>query len=169
MEDESDMLYNIKSKLIFKIILSFLPSHYYKLDLLKYSKKLQDKLGINLTDYKIAHLVNKKDIDLKKYLSFKDNFKKEEDKVNLKNNLEKDLNSLKFNIDSKYFVECALDYLNDKDIDKKGIELDIYSPFYEYILKGGIKNQIIDLIIPLDKIKNYKLTNDYNSAIEKLI
>ena len=168
MEDKSHAFDKIKSKLIFKIILSFLPNQYYKLELFKYSKKFQNKLGINLNDYKIAHLVNKKDIDLKEYLSFKDNFNKEEDKVNLKNNLEKDLNNLSLNIDYKYFEECALDYLNDKDIDKKGIKLDIYSPFYEYILKGGIKNQVIDLIIPLNRINKYKLTNDYNSAIEKL-
>ena len=64
MEDKSHAFDKIKSKLIFKIILSFLPNQYYKLELFKYSKKFQNKLGINLNDYKIAHLVNKKDIDL---------------------------------------------------------------------------------------------------------
>ena len=162
------ILDKIKSTRIFKTIFSFMPNEYYKLKLFKYSKKFQSKLGIELKEYKIAHIVKKKSIDLKEYFSFKDNFEKAEDKAILKTNLENDLNKLNLNIDSKSFEECALNYFCDEDNDKNGIKLDIYSPFYEYILKGRMKEQIIDLIIPIDKIINFQLKNDYLSAIEKL-
>ena len=168
MEDMSNIFDKIKSKMIFKTIFSFMPNQYYKLKLFKNSKKFQSKFGIELKDYKIAHIVKNKSIELKKYFSFKDNFEKVEDKANLKTNLENDLNKLNLNIDLKSFVECALNYFYDEDNDKNGIKLDIYSPFYEYILKGGMKEQIIELIIPIDKIMNFQLKNDYLSAIEKL-
>ena len=168
MEAMSNIFDNIKSKMIFKTIFSFMPSQYYKLKLFKNSKKFQLKLGIELKDYKIAHIMKKKSIELKKYFSFKDNFDKVEDKAILKTNLENDLNKLNLNIDLKSFEECALKYFCDEDNDKNGIKLDIYSPFYEYILKGGMKEQIIELIIPIDKIMNFQLKNDYLSAIEKL-
>ena len=175
MEAVSNILDKIKSKMIFKTIFSFMPNQYYKLKLFKNSKKFQSKLGIELKDYKIAHIVKKKSIELKKYFSFEDNFKKVEDKAILKTNLENDLNKLNLNIDLKSFEECALNYFCDEDNDKNGIKLDIYSPFYEYILKGGMKEQIIEmkeqiieLIIPINKIINFQLKNDYLSAIEKL-
>ena len=168
MKAMSNIFDKIKSKMIFKTIFSFMPNQYYKLKLFKNSKKFQSKLGIELKDYKIAHIVKKKSIELKKYFSFKDNFEKVEDKAILKTNLENDLNKLNLNIDLKSFEECALNYFCDEDNDKNGIKLDIYSPFYEYILKGGMKEQIIELIIPIDKIMNFQLKNDYLSAIEKL-
>ena len=168
MEAMSNIFDKIKSKMIFKTIFSFMPNQYYKLKLFKNSKRFQSKLGIELKDYKIAHIVKKKSIELKKYFSFKDNFEKVEDKAILKTNLENDLNKLNLNIDLKSFEECALKYFCDEDNDKNGIKLDIYSPFYEYILKGGMKEQIIELIIPIDKIMNFQLKNDYLSAIEKL-
>ena len=167
MEAKSNIFDKIKSKMIFKTIFSFIPNQYYKLKLFKNSKQFQSKLGIELKDYKIAHIVKKKSIELKKYFSFEDNFKKVEDKAILKTNLENDLNELNLNIDLKSFEECALNYFFDEDNDKDGIKLDIYSPFYEYILKGGMKEQIIELIIPINKIINFQLKNDYLSAIEK--
>ena len=168
MEAVSNIFDKIKSKMIFQTIFSFMPNQYYKLKLFKNSKQFQSKLGIELKDYKIAHIVKNKSIELKKYFSFKDNFEKVEDKAILKTNLENDLNKLNLNIDLKSFEECALNYFCDEDNDKNGIKLDIYSPFYEYILKGRMKEQIIDLIIPIDKIINFQLKNDYLSAIEKL-
>ena len=168
MKAMSNIFDKIKSKMIFKTIFSFMPNQYYKLKLFKNSKTFQSKLGIELKDYKIAHIVKKKSIELKKYFSFENNFEKVEDKAILKTNLENDLNKLNLNIDLKSFEECALKYFCDEDNDKNGIKLDIYSPFYEYILKGGMKEQIIELIIPIDKIMNFQLKNDYLSAIEKL-
>ena len=168
MEDKSQILDKIKSKYIFKVIVSFLPRKSYKLELFKYSKRFQDKFGIKLIDYKISHAINNKTIELNKYLSFNDNFKKEEDKAILINDLEKDLNNLNLDIDLKSFLECAFDYLNEDDINEDGIKLDIYSPFYDYFLKTGLKNKNIQLIIPVDKIKNFQLKNDYISVVEKL-
>ena len=168
MEAKSDIFDKIKSKMIFQTIFSFMPNQYYKLKLFKNSKQFQSKLGIELKDYKIAHIMKKKSIELKKYFSFEDNFKKVEDKAILKTNLENDLNELNLNIDLKSFEECALNYFCDENNDEDGIKLDIYSPFYEYILKGGLKEQIIELIIPINKIINFQLKNDYLSAIEKL-
>ena len=168
MEAMSNIFDKIKSKMIFKTIFSFMPNQYYKLKLFKNSKKFQGKFGIELKDYKIAHIVKKKSIELKKYFSFKDNFEKVEDKEILKTNLENDLNKLNLNIDLKSFEECALNYFCDENNDEDGIKLDIYSPFYDYILKGGMKEQIIELIIPINKIMNFQLKNDYLSAIEKL-
>ena len=134
MEAMSNIFDKIKSKMIYKTIFSFMSNQYYKLKLFKNSKKFQSKLGIKLEDYKIANIMKKKSIELKKYFSFEDNFEKVEDKAILKTNLENDLNKL--NIDLKSFEECALNYYCDED--KDGIKLDIYSPFYEYILKGGM-------------------------------
>ena len=168
MEAVPNIFAKIKSKMIFKTIFSFMPNQYYKLKLLKNSKTFQSKLGIELKDYKIAYIVKTKSIELKKYFSFKNNFEKVEDKAILKTNLENDLNKLNLNIDLKSFEECALNYFCDEDNDKNGIKLDIYSPFYEYILKGVMKEQIFELIIPIDKIMNFQLKNDYLSAIEKL-
>ena len=168
MEVMSNIFDKIRSNMIFKTIFSFMPNEYYKLKLFKNSKKFQSKLGIKLQDYKIAHIMKKKSIELKKYFSFEDNFTKVEDKAILKTNLENDLKELNLNIDLKSFEECALNYFCDEDNEKEGIKLDIYSPFYEYILKGGMKEHIIELIIPIDKIINFQLKNDYLSAIEKL-
>ena len=88
------ILDKIKSTMIFKTIFSFMPNQYYKLKLFKNSKKFQSKLGIKLQDYKIAHIMKKKSIELKKYFSFEDNFTKVEDKAILKTNLENDLKEL---------------------------------------------------------------------------
>ena len=168
MEDKSQILCKIKSKFIFKLIFSFLSDKSYKLEMFRYSKKIQNKLGIKLNDYKIAHAINKKTIELTKYLSFTDNFNKEEDKAILKNDLEKDLGELKLDTNLESFLECAYDYLSEDDTNEDGLKLDIYSPFYDYFLKTGLNNKNIELIIPVDKIKNFNLKNDYISAIEKL-
>ena len=76
MEDMSNIFDKIRSNMIFKTIFSFMPNQYYKLKLFKNSKKFQSKFGIELKDYKIAHIVKNKSIELKKYFSFKDNFEK---------------------------------------------------------------------------------------------
>ena len=59
MEAKSDIFDKIKSKMIFQTIFSFMPNKYYKLKLFKNSKQFQSKLGIELKDYKIAHIVKK--------------------------------------------------------------------------------------------------------------
>ena len=111
----------------------------------RYSKKIQNKLGIKLNDYKIAHAINKKTIKLTKYLSFTDNFNKEEDKAVLKNDLEKDLGELKLDTNLESFLECAYDYLSEDDTNEDGLKLDIYSPFYDYFLKTGLNNKAFEV------------------------
>ena len=168
MEVKTKILDKIKSKAMLEVIFSFISSKSYKLLFFKYAKKFQQKLGIKLNDYKIAHIVNKRSINLMKYLSFKNNFEKEEDKSILRNELESDLNDLKLDIDLKHFEECAFDYFKEENIDENEIYLDIYSPFYGYLVERGFKNKAIELVIPVDRIKSFQLKNDYIFALQTL-
>ena len=156
----------INSKMIFQKIFSFIKNKYYKLQLFKHSKKLQKKAGIILLDYKIAFL-SKNEGDFEKYLLFKNDFIKPENK----NLLNKNLESLLINIteDFNNIKEYASNsFLNYNFGENDEIKVDIFSPFYDiFLTKGSTKRNFI-INIHVDNIKNSELKNDYISAINKL-
>ena len=162
MEEKSLILEKIDSKYIYQILFSYLKDENFKLNLFKYSKSFQKKLGIQLSDYQKEYLSNQ-DINLKSYFSFKNDFNNIENKNILTKNLNDDLQ--KFKVDFNLLEEYAINsYKNKKDEDR--IKIDIYSPFYESLIKKYNKNY--EIVIPVNTIEKFGLKNDYITSIEKL-
>jgi len=153
----------LDSKYLYQIILSFIKIKNFKLELFKYSKKYQKKLDIRLIDYKNAYLSNNS-INFNPFFTFKKNFNKIEDKNILNEDLDNYLKKL--NIDFDSIEEYAINSYENKNNNNQ-IKIDIYSPFFDSLLKKDF-NKNFEVKIPMDKIEKFNLKNDYISAIEKI-
>ena len=161
MENITATSEKINSKYLYEIIFSFIKIKNLKLELFKYSKKYQKKLNIKLTDYIKEYFSSQRKVNLKPFFSFKNNFDKVEDKNILINNLDNYLKELNVNFD--FIEEYVINSYENKEI-----KIDIYSPFYDSLLKNGTTKKNLTIKIPIEKIKNFDLKNDYISAIGKL-
>ena len=163
MEECSLISEKINSKYIYQIIFSYIKIKSYKLNLFKYSKKYQKKFEIKLIDY-IKEYLSNQNISFKSYFSFKHNFNKVEDKTILKSKLNNYLNKLKLDFNS--IEEFAIESYQEENGGR--IKVDIYSPFFDSLLKKEISQHNFEIRIPIDKIENFELKNDYISACEKI-
>ena len=163
MEDNVSSQAKLDSKYLYQIIFSFIKIKNFKLELFKYSKEFQKKLDIRLIDYINVYLSNQ-NINFKPYFTFKKKFNTIEDKDILNKGLDNYLNTL--NIDFDSIEEYAINSYENENNNNQ-IKIDIYSPFFNSLLKKDF-NKNFEIKIPMDKIEKFNLKNDYISIIEKL-
>ena len=166
----------IKSKYILEQIFDYIKDDKFKMKLFCYSKLFQSKLNLNIIDYQIAFL-NKINFDYNNYLKFSTNTFDQQNFESkfLISQLTEDLS--KYNINLNIMPTIVNNYIiNNKSpkIQKKnknninsGIEIDIFSPFFDFLYKEDIfKN--FSIIIPLIRIRKFDLINDYNHIFDQL-
>lgn len=185
METQS-LIERIKSKVTLGCIFSFIREK-KKYQLIVHTKKLQDIFNINLQNYKTKCFELFSDIDFLSSLStdylkytfindavdyktiLKKNYEEELEKHNLQN--------IKYGKRIELYFEyfCNEIYNNHKskeEINKKILDthliMDIYSPFYEVIMKKDIFEKLFVLKIPFDFIFKKQLMDDYFNAIDSL-
>lgn len=179
---KSSNLYRIKSKPILNHILDFVKDDNIKLNLFKYSKQFQKKIGINFFNYQNVYF-KKSNFYLPDYLTFKNKENKEFDKDLLKKNLDNFLiNHPQLTISdiNKYVKEFIP--RNEKQLKKEeknneqGINyensyqnyIDIYSPFFDFISKNKFFEQIFTINIPANLIIKNSLENNYITIFDNL-
>lgn len=171
---EINILTKIKSKYIIQNIFSLIQEN-IKYKLVNYSKLSQEKLDLKLTDYKNLHFYYKNigKIDWQNYLCFH-NYKegpgKEEDIKEkyetefLKAKLQNDL--CKYNFDlSDYRIKKGLIIFFKNYVKKNNyIEIDLYSPLFDILLKE--KNFLSRFIIqiPLYRFRDFN-SSKFNAVI----
>ena len=163
------MLEKISSDYIIRNVFDYIRDENIKYNILVNSKLFQKKLGLELIDYQRKYLF-KLGIHLQKY--FNNNYD-DCTKDTLIQKLEKDL--LKNKIDTKLIQEYTYNYLKkyntkilEEYINKDKFNIEIYSPFFDIISKDKIFEYIFNILIQLDTIKEYNLTNEYIEIFEKL-
>ena len=169
--ENKSILEKINSKYIINNLLSFILDKTFFLKLFLYSKSLQNKVNIHLYDY-IEQYSNKR-IKWEDYLypMNYDIFTKDY----LKNSLEKKL--LEYNLkDEKIIQKIVINYFRNKKInnDKKLCEddfdyiIDIFSPFFNYLVKNDSLTKFFTIIIPTETIKKHNLKKYYISKFNEL-
>ena len=166
------LLFNIKSKFLFKDILINYISGKKKLYLFKKSKSLQKHINITILDYQEKYLDNifplsKVNEFLKKrYISiFYDSEKAQRN--NLYNNF---FNEIKFD---KEVIETYMIKKLKEDFKKYGVfksfcdDIDINNPFFDSLIKNDIIEEF-QILIEENSFKNDTQLNDIQKAIEKL-
>ena len=166
------LLFNIKSKFLFKDILINYISGKKKLYLFKKSKSLQKHINITILDYQEKYLTNifplsKVNEFLKKrYLSnFYDSEKKQRN--NLYNYF---FNEIKFD---KEVIETYMIKKLKEDFKKYGVfksfcdDIDINNPFFDSLIKNDIIEEF-QILIEESSFKNDTYLNDIQKAFEKL-
>ena len=166
----------IKSKYILEQIFDYIKDDKFKMKLFYYSKLFQSKLNLSIIDYQIAFL-NKINFDYNNYLKFSTNTLDQQnfDPKFLISQFTEDI--LKYNINLNIMPTIINNYFrNNKSpkIQKKnknninfGIEIDIFSPYFDFLSKDDIfKNFCI--IIPLIRIRKFDLINDYKHIFDQL-
>ena len=152
----------IKSKYILEQIFEYIKDDKFKMKLFCYSKLFQSKLNLSIVDYQIAFL-NKIDFDYNNYLKFSNNTFDQQnfDSTYLKSQFTKEI--LKYNINlnimstiiNNYFRNNKSPKIQKKNNINSGIEIDIFSPYFDFLSKDDIfKNFCI--IIPLIRIRKFK-------------
>ena len=166
----------IKSKYILEQIFDYIKDDKFKMKLFYYSKLFQSKLNLSIIDYQIAFL-NKINFDYNNYLKFSTNTLDQQnfDPKYLISQFTEDI--LKYNINSNIIPTIINNYFRNNKapkIQKKnknninfGIEIDIFSPYFDFLSKDDIFNNFC-IIIPLIRIKKFDLINDYKHIFAQL-
>ena len=157
--EKKSILKELKSFYIIEIIFSYIKDKDYKYIIAIYSKAIQNKLNISLFDYQKKY-INKKGIIINSYLSNKDYNKFEKDYLIKK--LNEDL--LKFNI-NKDSLENYLDYFFKNYRGNNYFIIDIFSPFFEFLLTKKYFKTLFTIQVNLIE---ENLENDYISVFKKL-
>ena len=138
------ILKKIKSKYIYELIFDYIKNENFKFKLFNYSKYFQNILGLKLFDYKEKFFDNL-DINLNDYIyidSCQFFFKK-----TLKEKLENKLLKYKLDFDfiQKYLinslnkkVKALIDQFNNKALIFSDLNIDIVSPFFDFISQSKI-------------------------------
>lgn len=159
------MLKNIKSQYILKTIFNYIKDEYFALKLFEHSNLFQKKMDFNLDNYKLSFL---KLIapDINQY--FYDSDSKVINKNTYIDRLNKDL--LKYNVDIKIF-EKYIDYFFEEQKNKElvdNFDIDIYSPFFDILIKKKYFNSYFTIPIKMIYIKKLHSENDYISKFNLL-
>ena len=172
------ILSKIKGNFVLRTIFDYIKGDIFMLKLLTYSKLFQKKLNIKLFNYQERY-INKLRIQIDNYFFDWDNWnEKAFDKNILNKKLQEDLIKYKLDID---ILKTYIIYHYKKSIEKfkennKGKELydfyeiliDIYSPFFDFLSKTDIFEQIFAIKISVKLIEKYNLKNDYILAFNNL-
>ena len=180
----------INSKYVLNSLFNYINDDKFKMKLFLYSKAFQNLFNINIFDYQL-HFLNKNGMKYNNYYKFDYNSKNNEnenfDKDIIKKTFTEDLSKYNINITTNIITKI-LNYLENEEknknnnIDKKddndgninenkinfGIEIDIYSPFFDSLLINNKIYEKFSIIIPKKYFKEYNLINDYISIFEKL-
>lgn len=170
------MINEIKSKYILEQIFEYIKDDKFKMKLFCYSKLFQSKLNLSIVDYQIAFL-NKINFDYNNYLKFSTNTFDQQnfDPTYLNSQFTKEI--LKYNINLNIIPTIINNYFRNNKSPKileknkkyinSGIEIDIFSPYFDFLSKEDIfKNFCI--IIPLIRIRKFDLINDYKHIFAQL-
>ena len=185
MEIES-LIEKIKSKINIRYIFSYVTEK-RKYQLVVHRKKLQTILNLNLQNYKTKSFELFQDFDFLSLLSTKDDPKRftlpYNETINiLKNKYAKEIKNNKLEkkkyrklIDEyieKFFIKIYDNYKSKEEVDKTVLDtnliIDIFSPFYEILMKKDIFEKLFVLLIPFPLIYEKKLMQEYYDATDLL-
>ena len=144
-----------------------------------HSKEFQNILNMGLKDYKEKFYEITKSINFMDCLTAKNEFN---DKKILKKNWDKELKQCKIHknkinermseLTEYYFTNLYNEFKSKEEVDKSILDqqllIDIYSPFYEILLKKDIFEKLFILRVPFPLIYNRGLMDDYYNATDKL-
>ena len=169
--EKKGLLEQINSKYIINNIFEYIKDDIIKFQLFKYSKFFKSFLNLDTFGYQRKYFEKIK-INFFEYLSeFNENeahfYPKKFQKESLVNKLKKDL--LYINLDIKIIEDFIGKYfeLYDYSKDDNIKYIDIYSPFFDILLKTKIFDKFI-LPISVKFIEENNLKNDYIFALNKL-
>lgn len=163
---EINILAKLKSKYIFQNIFDYIKYKNYKYLLFIYSKLLQNKLDIELDDYKIRFM-DKMNLNIcQNYMRIEINNKEEFDRNYLKKNIEADLIKYDDIFNIKTLQKYIIYYFKNKSFIYPNI-LCIYSPFFDILLNNCDLEQFY-ISIEVSTIKKFNLEDDYISAFNNL-
>ena len=177
MESQS-LIEKIKSKINIRYIFSYVTEK-RKYQMVKYRKKLQNILNLSFSDYKEKCFELFQDIDFLGLLTTKD----DTERFSLAYKYDKEIKNNKLDkkkhgklIDEyveNYFIKIYDNYKSKEKIDKKILDtnliIDIFSPFYETLMKKDIFEKLFVLLIPFPLIYEKKLMQEYYDATDLLI
>ena len=164
MSQES-ILKNISSKFILDSIFNYINDDNFKYRIFTYSKLFQKRLELDFTAYKEKY-ISQIGLDFDYYLSSDYNARKF-NKDLLKNNLKKELLNYNISLDDdiiKIIIGC---YFKKYIKSLKDYNLDIFSPFFDLLIKSEIIENF-SIKIMLNKIQEYDLMDDYISLFDEL-
>ena len=171
------LLNKISSKYILKKLFDFIKDDNIQFNICRYSKYFQNKLGFELHDYQEKYFkligINESTINLYDFLS---NPKYVGVDLNKKLNeflIQKNINKV---IIERYFLYYFNQYaknnwqnIDNKEMYKSDLKIDIYSPFFEFLSQKENLSQIFSIIIRLNLIKeNCPLKIEYINTFDKL-
>ena len=170
-------IHEIKSKYILDSIFTYIKDDKFKMKLFVYSKLYQKKLDFDIVNYQIE-ILNKNKFNFCSYLKFSKNNLSQQNfnKQYLISQFTNDISKYNINLNdistiiNYYFGNNNFQKMqeNNKAKINSEIEIDIFSPYFEFLSnnKNIFKNFCI--IVPLARIKKFSLINDYNSIFERL-
>ena len=173
------LLEKIKSKYVINNIFNYLCDGNYKFNLAKYCKRLQIFFKLGEEDYKAKSIefINNY-IKFENYLyvkrssKFKKDYLKNIYNEDLKQYNEQVRNNVSNQFSEIYFRNKYEYYQNNEPIKKNILDkqfiIDIQSPFYEYLSKKQIFENLFIIRIPLPLIEENNLMKDYILEFEKL-
>ena len=177
MESQS-LIEKIKSKVNIRYIFSYVTEK-RKYQMVKYRKKLQNILNLSFSDYKEKCFELFQDIDFLDLLTTKDDTKRfslayKYDKEIKNNKLDKKKHGkLIDEYVENFFIKIYDNYKSKEKIDKTILDtnliIDIFSPFYETLMKKDIFEKLFVLLIPFPLICEKKLMQEYYDATDLLI
>ena len=162
---------NIKSKLILKIIFSYIKDETFIYKIFKYSKEFQKKLNLNYAEFSLFKLIEKENISYYKLIS-DDSF--DNSSKNYLNKLLSKLNVKEsdFKIYLLYYYRKELNSMNKNydDIYSYKNNISIFSPFFDFLIENGIDffGKLFEISIRTENIIKYNLQSNYKSAFNKL-
>ena len=160
-------LEKIPSKYIIINIFEYIGYYKCVLKLFLYSKKLQKKFKINMRNY-LEEYFDRIKFNVFDYFSY--NYNQSLDLINykdgnLRNNLEKDL--IKHNINKNIFNRYLNDIIKNQPNYNNKL-LDIYSPFFDLLIKDYDVLREIYIPMFMNLIKKQNVKNDYLNIFNKL-
>ena len=173
--DDKHGLNNIKSKFLLGNIISYIKDENYKLKLFVHSKKYQEALNISLNNYKKKYFekIGINILNVNEFFSlysdytfiFLDNggYPGYYNKNYFQKNFEIFKKKYNNNIIQNYLI-----YYLEKNPELKNIYLDIYSPFFDILMKTNFFSDKFIIVISMNFIKQNKLEKDYINAFHKL-
>ena len=165
---------NIKSKLILKIVFSYIKDETFIYKIFKYSKEFQKKLNLNYAEFSLFKSIEKENISYytlitddsfdnssKNYLNgllSKLNIKESDFKKYLLYYYRKELNSLNNNYND---IDSYKSYKNN---------ISIFSPFFDFLINNGkdFFGKLFKISIRTENIIKYNLQSYYKLAFNKL-
>ena len=182
MESQASLSHTISSKYIFDKIFDYIKDRNFKLKLLRYSKLLQKKFEIKLSDFQLIELL---DINFDIHQLFYDSSNISYDFFS-KNIYQKnkdflfnyyDINKNLYELILPNYVVPFIDIMKDeydKNVNNSPFfikpfqqDIDIYSIFFNKLIKEDYF-KYFSIVIPINIILYYKLENDFKKIFDKM-